>query len=173
MTHAHNQLASRLATIVRTLHRIEDGVLAIMLLTMIVLATTQIFLRNVFDTGLTWADPLLRIMLLWLGLLGALAASRDNKHITIDILTRLLNNTGRNLVHLFTSLFTVSVCGIIAWHAGRFVRMEYAARTLAVGEIPIWIFELVIPVAFALIALRYLLQFVQHALALRRPGETA
>lgn len=168
---ANNSLAARLATTLRLIHRVEDGLLAIMLLTMIVLATAQIFLRNLFDLGLTWADPLLRIMLLWLGLLGALAASRDNKHITVDILTRLVHERMRTVVQIGTSLFTSVVTAIIAWHAVRFVIMEYHAQNLAVGGIPAWFFESIIPLAFAFISLRYLIHFVQHVMALSQRGK--
>ena len=48
---------------------------------MILLATTQILMRNLWDTGLAWADPSLRIAVLWVALLGALAATRDDNHI--------------------------------------------------------------------------------------------
>ena len=56
----------------------------------VVLAALQIVLRYGFDSGIAWADPLLRVLVLWLGLLGALAATRDRRHITIDVLSRML-----------------------------------------------------------------------------------
>ncbi|MBK6758569.1 MAG: hypothetical protein IPG70_13625 [Moraxellaceae bacterium] len=55
-------------------HRLEDSILVALLLAMIVLAVTQIALRNGFDTGITWADALLRVMVLWIALLGAMVA---------------------------------------------------------------------------------------------------
>ena len=168
----NSQLTARLATTLRIIHRVEDSLLAVMLLTMILLATAQIFLRNLFDLGLTWEDPLLRIMLLWLGLLGALAASRDNKHITIDILTRLVHKRARNVVQIITSLFTAIVTAIIAWHALRFVIMEYHTQNLAVGGIAAWIFESIIPFAFTLISIRYLIHFGQHVITLSHRSET-
>ena len=118
------------------IHTIEDGLLVCLLLAMLLLASSQIFLRNLFEIGLVWADPLLRIFVLWLGLLGALAASRDNKHITIDVLTRLMPARVRTLTHIFTSLFTATVCGLIAYHSVRFVLLEYETATVAVAGLP-------------------------------------
>ena len=69
---------------------IEDGLLVLLLAAMIGLAGTQILLRNVLDTGLGWGDPLLRVTVMWIGLLGAMAASRDDNHITIDLVSRIL-----------------------------------------------------------------------------------
>ena len=65
-------------TWVKSLHRAEDALLVILLTAMIVLACTQILLRNFFDSGIVWIDPLLRVMVLWLGLVGATVATRHN-----------------------------------------------------------------------------------------------
>ena len=163
-----NQRSSRTARTLNLIYRLEDGLLAGLLLAMLLLASSQIFLRNLFDIGLVWVDPVLRIMLLWLGLLGALAASRDNKHICIDVLTRLLPAPLRLYSHLFTSLFTASVSGLIAYHSGRFVLAEFNEHTMAVLDVPAWYFEVIIPLAFTLIGVRYLLHFSQYATDLRR-----
>ena len=73
---------------IKRIHRIEDALLVLLLSIMIVLATTQILLRNFFDLGFVWADPLLRVMVLWLGMIGATVATRDNRHIRIDLLSQ-------------------------------------------------------------------------------------
>ena len=74
----------------RGLLRLEDGLLVSLLVLMVLLATGQILLRNLFDAGLSWGDPSLRLMVLWLALLGAMAATRDDNHIRIDLLSRYL-----------------------------------------------------------------------------------
>ena len=94
------------------LHRIEDLTLALLLLGMIALAAAQIALRNLFDTSLSWGDPLLRMSVLWVGLLGALAASRDDRQITVDVLSRLLGGRAKTAARAFTSLFTAAVCAV-------------------------------------------------------------
>ncbi len=57
---------------------------------LVVFASAQIVLRNVFSIGLTWSDGLIRLVVLWLALLGALAASREGRHITMGAVTRWL-----------------------------------------------------------------------------------
>ncbi|MGI9302773.1 MAG: TRAP transporter small permease [Gammaproteobacteria bacterium] len=142
---------------VRFFHRMEDAILAIVLTAMILIASAQIALRNLFDLGFAWTDPLLRIMVLWLGLLGALAASRENKHINIDALSRLLPGRSRFLAQFVTALFTSIVCGVVAGHGVRFVMLDWETGTIAFAGIPAWWLETIIPFAFAVIALRYLL----------------
>ncbi len=77
--------AGRFRLLAGALGRLEDALLVALLGVLLLLASTQILLRNLFDAGLTWADPLLRVLVLWLGLLGAMIASRSGKHITLDV----------------------------------------------------------------------------------------
>ena len=91
------------------LHRLEEAVLALLLGAMIVLASLQILLRGAFGSGLAWADPLLRVLVLWVGLLGAVTASREGRQITVDVLSRLLSERARAAVGAITGLFTAGV----------------------------------------------------------------
>lgn len=143
--------------LVKSVHRIEDILLVLLLSSMIALASTQIMLRNLFDFGLVWADPLLRIMVLWLGLIGATVASRDNRHIHIDIITRLFSKRWYLLIQTFIGQFTAWVCLLIAWHGIRWVQLEYLDDMIGLMGVPAWMFEIVIPITFTLIGIRYFL----------------
>jgi TRAP-type C4-dicarboxylate transport system permease small subunit len=151
---------SRAERLQRTILRIEDGILMLLLSTMILLATSQILLRNLFETGISWADPTLRILVLWLSLLGAMAATRDNNHIQIDLLSRFLPATARHWVQRLTDLFAAVVCALLSWHAGRFVLLEWEDGTLLFAAIPAWVCELIMPLGFGVMALRFLLASV-------------
>jgi hypothetical protein len=54
---------------------------------------------------------------------------------------------------------------VVAYHAGRFVLMDFAAQSLAFAGLPAWLLESVIPFAFGVICLRYLLLFALSARA--------
>jgi len=70
------------------LHRVEDAALILALASMLVMALAQIVLRNFFDTGLLWAEPFLRILVLWVAMLGGMVATREGRHIAIDAAAR-------------------------------------------------------------------------------------
>jgi TRAP-type C4-dicarboxylate transport system permease small subunit len=137
------------------LHRVEDATLALLLSAMILLAALQIALRGLLGTGITWVDPLLRVLVLWLGLLGAVAASREGRQITIDVLSRMLPGRARVAVGAVTNLFTSAVAGFAAYHGARFVASEFQFESVAFSGIPSWGLASVIPFAFAAIALRH------------------
>lgn len=150
----------------QTLDKLESLILSFFLLAMIGLACLQIVLRNVFHTGIADAEPLLRLMVLWVGLIGAVAASRTYKHITIDVITRILSIRAKLAVLTFNYLFVAVVSSIVTWHAGRFVIMDYEANSPAFGSIPSWVMELILPFAFGAIALRYAISFIESAQSL-------
>ncbi len=142
---------------------VETGLLVGLLGTMIGLAALQIVLRNLFQSGLLWADPLLRVMVLWVGMLGAVAATRDDRQITVDVLSRFLPARWKAASRVLTDLFAATLCAVLARHALRLVLDERAAATVAFGRVPLWVCESVLPAAFAVIALRYLTLAAVHA----------
>ena len=135
---------------------IEDSLLVLLLSLMILLSTAQILLRNFFDAGISWGDPALRLMVLWVALLGAMVATRDNNHINIDILSYFLSEKNQARVQRVTSFFASIVCGLIAWHATSLVLMEKQDGSTAFASFPTWVGESIIPIGFGVIALRFL-----------------
>lgn len=146
----------------RLLRWCEDAILAILLTLMIGLAALQIVLRNLFDTGLGWADPLLRVAVLWVGLLGAMAATRDDRQISIDALSRFLPDHWKPRVRVLTDAFTAAVAAFFAWQAGRLVLEDHASGMIAFTGVPVWLCEIILPVAVGIIALRYAIMTWSH-----------
>lgn len=142
----------------RVVHLLEDALVAVLLLVMISLAVAQILLRNLFDGGLLWGDPLLRILVLWIALIGAVVASRERQHISMDVVTRFLNRKWRHYASILTGVFTAAICLILAKFTWEFVMVERESATTVFAEIPAWWCQAVMPVAFTLIAFRYLVQ---------------
>ena len=135
---------------------LEDIFLAAMLTVMILLAGWQIVQRNFIGGCMIWGDELLRLLVLWLGLLGAMAASRDNRHISIDLLLRFLPEKFKPLVQVLLHLFTSIVCGILAFYSFKFVQMEHEYQAKVLTGLPAWWFELIMPIGFGMMSFRYL-----------------
>ncbi len=156
--------------LIKRLHRIilliEDSLLVLLLTLMILISTAQIFLRNFFDAGISWGDPALRLMVLWVALLGAMVATRENNHININLLSYLLSEKNRAGIQRITDFFAAIVCGLIAWHASGLVLMEKQDGTIAFASFPTWIGVSIIPVGFGTIALRFLFS----SLTGKKPG---
>src|SRR5512139_1753306 len=136
---------------------VEDSVMIMLVTVMIFVAGSQIILRNLFDTGFSWSDPLLRIMVLWVGLVGAMAATRERRHITVDLLSRYLPARSKLVSGIITDLASAIVCALLAWHSAHFVFEEYQGGAEAFASIPAWVCESIMPFGFAVMALRFFL----------------
>jgi TRAP-type C4-dicarboxylate transport system permease small subunit len=139
------------------LNKIEDGLLVLMLLLMILSSAGQIVLRDVFHSGFVAADPFARLMVLWVAMLGAVVAARNDKHINVDILSRLLSQAGRRRLRSFIHVVSATVCIVITYSSLRFVIEEHGFGSTVFSQTPAWIAELIIPLGFGLISLHYLI----------------
>jgi TRAP-type C4-dicarboxylate transport system permease small subunit len=161
----------------RALAWIEGGLTAILLATMIILAFLQVILRNFFQTGILWIDPFLRHMVLWVGFLGASLATRQEKHINLDLITRFLPPRGVEMVRIFSNLFAGAVTGFLAQAGWTFVQNEMSSgeELFRIGEsaIPGWWFEVIIPAGFALMAFRFFIRAVEHLIRTIHPPAVA
>lgn len=140
--------------------RVETTVLALLVSGMVLLAAAQILLRNFFQTGFLWADPLLGMGLLWLTMLGALAATGDRRHIVIDLVGHFCPPRVRAAAARVTALFAAVICGLLTLAAAHYCRIQKEMETDRILDIPLWVYYLIIPVAFGLMSLRFLIQAV-------------
>ncbi len=146
--------------LIKAVNRIEDWLLISMLAAMVILAVTQIAYRNVSGGGVAWIDPLLRMLVLWVALSGAVIASRTDNHIRIDFFAKYISGKYYFYIKRIVHAYCVVICAVIAWHSVNFVQMDYEYETEAFAGIPAWITELIIPAAFGLMAFRYFLLFL-------------
>lgn len=139
-----------------SLEKLEDILLPSLFILTLVLAVLQIVLRNVFSSGLVWADQLLKIMVLWLGMFGAMYATRQRRHIKIDILRHYLKPGLKKLTTQLVYLASSSICLLCGYFSFTFLVLEYEDNTMAFLQVPAWVVESIIPVALFIMALRFL-----------------
>lgn len=144
-----------LGGLLRIIHRTEDGILVSALVSMLLMALVQILLRNFFDSGLLWAESALRILVLWVAMLGAMVATRESNHIAIDLVTRFLPEHLKKYAILVSYLFSAVICALVAYHAIEFIQFEYEDQTIAFANVPTWICQSIIPFGFGIMALRF------------------
>lgn len=140
---------------VRSVQMAESAMLVVLLLGMMVLAVAQILMRNVFGTGVTWIDPLIRIAVLWIALIGAMIGTREGNHIAIDLLSQYVKGTWKSIIERLANALSSFVCGLMAWASISFVYDEYLYQTPAFGQLPAWPFELIIPIGFSVMTIRF------------------
>lgn len=144
----------------RWLRFIEDAILGLLLSSMIGLAAAQVIMRNFFDSGIYWGDSAVRVAVLWVAMIGAMVASRNDEHIRIDLVNHFLTGIGQRTAKRFVNLFTCVVLGLFAWASFVFVQFEYEDQTIAFASVPAWVCEAIMPFGAGVMALRYALQVI-------------
>jgi TRAP-type C4-dicarboxylate transport system permease small subunit len=120
----------------------------------------QVILRNIFSFGFLWADPLLRYMVLWVGFLGAVIATREGKHFGVDFLNRYLPKKILHGVRTFIDVFATVISFMLMYAAFQFLFEAIGAEELDVFEIPKRFYFSIIPIGFGLIGLQFLFNII-------------
>lgn len=151
------------------LHRAEDLLLSGLLLALLALAIAQILMRVLADAGASWVEPVSRLLVMWLALLGALAATRERRHLAIDALPRLLAPLPRRIAWVVSQLAGAVAAAVLAWLGADLIALELQAPAYLPGGLPSWWGMLVLPLGFGLMALRFLLSALHPPPPLQAP----
>ena len=146
----------------RTGNFLETAALVLLLSAMMLLAVGQIVLREVFNTGFVWADELIKLMVLWLAMIGSIAAARENRHIRIDALSHILPKLAVEMTRVLVDVFAAIICGVVSWHAWQYLQVEIEYQDTVLVNIPAWIAHSVLPAAFLLISFRFVVLVVKQ-----------
>jgi TRAP-type C4-dicarboxylate transport system permease small subunit len=140
---------------------VEKFMLACSLGGMVGLVLVQIFLRNFYNSGVVGGDSIVKHLVLWVGFLGAGIATRQGSHIRIDVASKIFPQRAKPYLQFLVDIFSVVVCGILVYASYQFVSIEYeGGGTIPFFNIPVWMMEVVIPVGFSIITLRFAAQAV-------------
>jgi len=141
--------------------RIESYVLVVGLLTMIAAGTTQVILRNFFNTGLEWGDMLARALVLWVGFVGASLATRRGKHINIELVSKFITNPKLSAIReRIATAIALIISTILSVEAIIFTYAEKGNDMIAFLNVPTWVIFLIVPISFVLITLRFLIELI-------------
>ena len=139
------------------LRRLEDGIGVGALLVMTGLPVLELILRTFFRTGITGSSEYVQHLVLWVGFLGAALASREGRHLSLSSGITIVPKKYEGLTKALTSMVSVAVAASLAWASYEFVRYELESAAHVGGLIPVWMVEVILPISFAMITVRFIL----------------
>ena len=151
------------------LGKIEIGLLCLIVAMMLGLAILKIVLRYVFNVSLLWSDVMLQHLTLWLCFLGAAVATCERRHISIDVLSRILPGKITRWTNLVVDCVALIVVGILAYYGFIFLQDEKSSEAVLIGSVPLWWAKAIIPYGFVLIGIHIALQIGIHFVGARSP----
>ncbi len=106
------------------LEKIERGVAVGLFSLLIGLICINILTRNIFHWTSHALLELAPTVVLWLALVGATLALKQQRHIKIELLLRFLPPSARRMATSLTRLFAMGICALLAWASVTFVYNE-------------------------------------------------
>jgi len=135
--------------------RLEEAFIAVALGLMTALTFIQVVLRYLFQSGLVWSLEATTYTFGWLVVVGMAYGVRTHSHIAVDILTRRLPEAARRTVARIAFLLCLGYCALMIVGGFSFVsglmRLGLLAQDI---PLPRWVIASILPVGFALLALR-------------------
>ena len=145
-----------LMRLLNTLKHAEEVLLVLAFVVLVGLAFTQVVLRNGFDTSIIWADVAIRILVLWVTMLGAMVATNRKKHIKIDLAERFFTPHQYRYVRGIGGLISAGLMFVLAYYCYEMVQLEYEFGTIAFAKVPTWVCQTILPIGFVSMGVQFL-----------------
>ncbi len=147
----------------RTVSLLQRGVLAVLTTVgsaMLVIAWLHVFYRYVLNDSLTWSEELLKVLLIWFGLLCVSFISADRGHVSIVVFKQKMP---RPINEFFTVLsgVLIYIASLMLVYVGIRMMVNSVGRTTPALGIPyVWAYAAV-PVSFFIISIYELRNVVE------------
>ena len=146
----------------RPWHRVEDALLVAVLLAAMLLPLIDTVGRPFGGFHVPGGSAWLQKVTLALAFLGGLLATRAGAHLTLSTAELMAEGPRRRAASLLAGSVAAAVAAVLAWGAWQVVLANRTEAKVLPGGVPVWIAECVMPLALALIALRFAWRAAAH-----------
>jgi len=136
--------------IIQYYNKLEEYILIGSLVFLVFLLFTQVVLRYVFNSSLSWAEELARYIFVWQVWLGISIGEKDHKHIRLDLLTQFFREKrGVNyIIEIMDSIILLAFLIFLSIEGTRMVLLLIHAHSLSASmRLPMYIVYLALPVS--------------------------
>lgn len=148
----------------RTIAGLETVLIAVFSIVALALGVVQVVLRYVFNTGYTWSEALFVLMTIAAMLVAGSRAVREDKHVSVDLVPRLLPDGPRLALRILSHVAALLLSACFAYCGFLYVQFAHMMGTASPDTgIPDWITYSLVPVTMAAFAVRYVIRIVLAA----------
>lgn len=94
--------------------KLSEYFLVLLFTLMIVLVFGNVVLRYAFNSGFVSSEELSRFLFMWLTLIGALVVMRENAHLGMNLVVRLLGLRGQRICRFLSDGIALACCVLLA-----------------------------------------------------------
>ena len=134
--------------------RLENALALAAMSGIVLIPLLEIVLRKFFATGIPGAAPFAQHLTMWVGLVGAAIAARDGKLLSLATGEFLAHSQTAHVARWLSSTAGAAVSAIFTVGAVNLVQLDMAEGLEIAAGVRVWMADLIMPVAFALITAR-------------------
>lgn len=149
--------------VVQVARRIEDGVLVAAFLVAIVLPLIDAVGRPLGGFHIPGNATYVQQLTLWLAFLGGLLAVRESKHLTLSTAELFAEGSrARGAVRVGAHAMAAAVCAVLTYSSFLVVMANRQQGAVLPIGVPVWVIELVMPLALGLSSIRFVWKASEH-----------
>lgn len=147
------------------LDRVAQVLLAfsnVLLVALFLVINAEIVVRAAFGKSMLISDEYGGYLLCWLTLSSFLYGMRTDAFLKVEFLVNRLSGRRRALATAFAALGGLAVCAIVTYSTFLLVKTTWSFHTTSThfSETPLYLPQSIMPVAFGLLSIAYLVQFI-------------
>lgn len=133
--------------------------------------TVDVVLRYFFNKPIRWMHEIVSFGILWVTFLGASWTLKNDAHVKIDILLKMLKPKNAKVLTIITSIFGVLICGVLIWFTA-VTTWKYRVSTYVTSSdrrFIVWPIVAIIPFGFLHMLILYIRKIVTNINLLKSP----
>jgi C4-dicarboxylate transporter, DctQ subunit len=146
----------------------ERNALIIALAIMVIVIFTNVVMRYVFNSSLSWSEEFARYLFVWFSWIGVSAGVKDNEHLRVEFLSMALVKRklfkADEAIKIIVALVWLATSWIVAYYGFDIISAQIDMNVLTPAmRIPVWTAYLAIPACSLVVGIRLILNIIVSA----------
>jgi TRAP-type C4-dicarboxylate transport system permease small subunit len=134
------------------------------------LGIAQVLGRQLFNLPISGYIDFVELSMATFAFLGVAYCQRHGGHVRMELVLKFARGRWQWALEVFGTLVALLIIAVLIWYGyEHFLRAWTLGDSTIDAELPVWPSKLIVPIAFALLWLRLLVQLVGYARLMLRP----
>lgn len=154
----------------RLLSGLDDRLANLCTLTIVIITVWAVFTRYLLNSPILWIEEVLLAIYIWAIMLGAAAAMKRRKHISIDVFFSMLPKKAQHYAQLFNDVISIVVLVVFGW-LGWELAMESVGKITPILGVSYKYLYFAVPTGSFLMAAYLVMHMLNDIQSLKEEGE--
>lgn len=123
----------------------------------------EVIARSILNKPTIWSLEIVTYMISCVAFFGSAYVLRINKHLEINLFTKILPIKVRLIFNLIANIIAFIFCFIAFYYGCKLINLSYILGVVSVSElrVPLWIPQMTVPIGFFALSLEFLVRILK------------